>query len=106
VTRYYPRRKRCKTCQQYFSWLIIDRLYDSYECAGIKPPDPDPERWPREHAFRLQGVIVEKKAFARPDEPKVLELLEQNPGLDVYQCRYCWQFHMGHDRSTAEWMPL
>src|SRR5690606_41842173 len=44
---FYPDRQRCLGCRRYFAGLVINRLYCTYECAGMEPPPLDPRLRPR-----------------------------------------------------------
>jgi hypothetical protein len=35
----FPERRKCRKCRIKFTFIIIDRQYCSYDCAGIVPPD-------------------------------------------------------------------
>ena len=93
---FYPRRRRCLKCRRYFGPLVIKRLYDTYECAGMEPPSADPADWPREHK-RLSG------------EPKVGYLCPEDVNADrhnrdtiwLYPCGYCGMYHLGHKRDQS-----
>lgn len=89
----YPVRQRCRKCRRFFGPLVVDGLYDSWECAGRTPPEQESESWPREH-FRWsvpwwQGrqSKVEKAAF----ETEAEALAE--PNKTAYVCSYCHKWH-------------
>lgn len=90
----YPERMRCRRCRRYFAWLVVDRLYDTYECAG-RPHPYFTRPWSREHVTR-QGE--EKRAFFWPEDPEIAKVLAGDRTLGVYQCSQCGNWHVGHKK--------
>jgi hypothetical protein len=35
----FPERKKCRGCRGAFTFIVIDRQYCSYDCAGVAAPD-------------------------------------------------------------------
>lgn len=93
----YPERVRCFTCGNFFAWLVLDGLYDSYECAGRKDPaDVPEEEWPRKHYYPKEGRRIPKRAYnAREGEAARLANLM---GKDLYLDDFCGQWHIGTNR--------
>lgn len=94
----YPDRKRCFKCRKYFGFLILDGLYDSYECAGRQPENPDD--WPREHFVPVKGTNLKKPKHV------FLTLREaqreaKRTGKTAYQCGYCANFHVGTQKPNV-----
>lgn len=96
----YPERKRCMGCRSYFGFLIVDGLYDSWQCAGRpNPNDAPPEQWPREHYVpQKDGTRKVKRAFL--EERKVQQFAKRN-GKTAYRCSYCNQWHIGTIRKKG-----
>jgi len=69
--------------------LVIKRLYDSYECAGMVPPSRDRTLWPREHR---RGNGDAKITYLYPEQ------VNSRPGNTIwlYPCDYCGMYHLGH----------
>lgn len=88
---FYPQRKRCVACRRYFGPLIIKRLYDSYECAGMVQPDPDVSTWPR---YCRTRVNEPKVRYACPEE--VSSRSHAGETVHVYECDHCGMWHIGH----------
>jgi hypothetical protein len=90
----YPDRQRCIVCRACFGFLIVDGLYDSWECAGRVDPDAvPPEQWPREHYVPMPGGVRRPKvAWLDPDDAR---RYAGQYGKDVYRCGYCGQWHLG-----------
>ena len=94
---FYPARKRCLTCRRFFGPLVIKRLYDSYECAGMEPPSSDPADWPREHKT---AVGEAKTAYTDPNT--IDGTRHQGDAIWLYDCSYCGMYHLGHRNLDAE----
>lgn len=95
----YPERVRCLKCGRFFGPLVIDGLYDSYECAGRKDPADVPEaEWPRKHYYPKEGRRIPKRAFNGPEEGSRLARLL---GKDLYPCDFCGQWHIGTDHREG-----
>lgn len=90
----YPDRKRCMTCRRYFGFLVVDGLYDSYECAGRpNPDDTPPDLWPREHYVpRPGGERRPKAAFL---SEKAAQRAAERHGKEAYRCGFCGDWHIG-----------
>lgn len=89
----YPERKRCLACRRYFGFLVVDGLYDSWECAPRGRPSDNPDDWPREHYVPMPGgVRREKHSYWTLQEA---ERVAARHDKDAYQCGYCLQWHIG-----------
>lgn len=96
----YPDRKRCRKCRSYFGFLIVDRLYCSYACAGVPAPplwDPNnPLIYPRKCRTAIPPYTDTWKPKQRFDTPEEAEkALLQAPGKEVYHCDFCRHWHIG-----------
>lgn len=90
----YPDRKRCMTCRQYFGFLVVDGLYDSYECAGRpRPEDTPPDQWPREHYVPRPGGVRQPKAVFLTE--RAAQRAAERHGKEAYQCGFCRNWHIG-----------
>lgn len=90
----YPDRKRCMTCRQYFGFLVVDGLYDSYECAGRpRPEDTPPDQWPREHYVPMPGGVRQPKAVFLSE--RAARRAGERHGKDAYRCGFCRNWHIG-----------
>lgn len=90
----YPDRKRCRTCRQYFGFLVVDGLYDSYECAGRpRPEDTPPDLWPREHYVPRPGGERRPKAVFLTE--KAAQRAAERHGKEAYRCSFCRDWHIG-----------
>lgn len=101
----WPDRSRCYKCRCYLSFVVVDRLYCSYECAGREPPisDPTPSRSPGRHVPRqckLKNGRKFKRRYFTLGRAQEAARQQNEPGLTAYLCEYCNYFHMGH-LSTA-----
>lgn len=100
----WPDRSRCYKCRCYFDFIVVDRLYCGYECAGREPPfsEPTVRGRPGRHVPR-QCTIVRGKKFKRRyfTLGRAQEAIRESnePGLNAYYCDYCNYFHMGHTRA-------
>lgn len=93
----YPERERCRRCQRPFRNLVINRLYDSYECAKKTPPSDDILDWPR--YCRTRAMEPKVRYFwpgAVDDDPQTHETFH------VYHCNYCGMYHIGHKRKEDD----
>lgn len=100
---FYPKRQRCLGCQRYFGPLVVNRLYDSYACAGLVPPDPDVTTWPR---YCRTRVNEPKRRYNCPEE--VSERNHEHETIHVYPCDHCGGYHIGHKEpgDTVRERPL
>lgn len=101
--RLWPARKRCYTCRQYFSFLVIRRLYCSYACAGL--PEPDLSAKPRT-CFNGKGKSYgrPKRVFFSAEEAMATEDAKADPTLRAYECPNCFLIHLGHE--PLDWVKL
>lgn len=101
----YPDRKRCYRCRSYFGFVVVDGLYDSYECAGRPDPDADPELWPRQHYKWRNGQKVAKNVF---EDGRAAELAARSQTgrtsklYSAYVCGWCGRWHIGSLRPNPE----
>lgn len=94
----YPERVRCLNCGRFFAWLVLDGLYDSYECAGRTDPAKVPKgEWPRKHYYMKNGEQLPKRAFDSEQDPEAIRLARLM-GKDLYSCDFCGQWHIGTNR--------
>lgn len=93
----YPDRKRCYRCRSYFGFLIVDGLYDSFECAGRPDPDADPERWPREHFSWSNGERRRKRSWA---SERAAGSAARKRDKSAYRCGWCGGWHIGSLRPV------
>lgn len=90
----YPDRKRCRRCRRYFGFLVVDGLYDSYECAGRpRPEDTPPDLWPREHYVPRPGGERRPKAVFLSQG--AAERAATRHGKEAYRCGFCGDWHIG-----------
>ncbi len=92
---FYPQRQRCLACGRFFSSLVVKRLYDSYECAGLVPPDPDVSTWPR---YCRTRVNEPKARYNCPEDVSTRN--HQHETIHVYECDHCGGWHIGHQNPT------
>lgn len=104
----YPWRQRCLTCRSYFGFLVVDRLYCSYACAGITEPDTsDLRKVPRCCKVHVHGFGWRLKVrWNCPEE--IPAHLTQRRDENAYHCTYCRGFHTGrrHERKTMSTQKL
>jgi hypothetical protein len=93
---FYPARSRCLACRKYFGFLVIKRLWCSYDCAGMPAPSADPADWPREHRTRAGEAKV---SYHHPEEVNAAQ--HEHETIHLYLCSYCGTYHLGH-RQTGE----
>lgn len=90
----YPDRKRCRACRRYFGFLVVDGLYDSYECAGRpRPEDTPPDLWPREHYVPKPGGVRQPKAVFLTE--RAAQRAAERHGKEAYRCGFCGDWHIG-----------
>lgn len=96
----YPDRKRCLACRRYFGFLVVDGLYDSWECAPRGRPSDNPEDWPREHYVPLPGGVKREKHsyWYRSGAERAAD----RQGKGAYRCGYCRNYHIGTNRSEEK----
>lgn len=109
----WPDRSRCYKCRCYLGFVVVDRLYCGYKCAGREFPAPEPtiRRRPGKHVPRqcklLGGRRFKRRYFTKEMAEEAM-VTRGEPGLSVYLCDYCNYFHMGHpplaemERQEAE----
>lgn len=103
----WPDRSRCYKCRCYLGFIVVDRLYCGYECAGREPPvpDPTPKSRPGAHVPRqctLRGGKKFKRRYFTLGRAQEAARERSEPGLNAYYCDYCNYFHMGHERASLE----
>jgi hypothetical protein len=92
----YPDRQRCLACRRFFGFTVIDRLYCSYLCAGVKPPGDDPNEAPRKCVTGSIGSRRFKVRYQYLKQVPSFQLRKKN--TDAYYCDYCHHYHIGHRR--------
>lgn len=82
------------TCRQYFGFLVVDGLYDSYKCAGRPTPDDTPpDLWPREHYVPKPGGERQPKAVFLSE--RSAQRAGKRHGKSAYMCGFCKFWHIG-----------
>lgn len=99
----YPRRQRCRRCRRFLGVLVIFRLFCSYDCADLIPPDlTDVTSWPRQCRTR---VGEPKRPFLHPAEAAGWLNAHGGPRrgeiIHIYECAHCGMYHIGH-RAVPE----
>src|SRR5688572_8370737 len=94
---FYPNRKRCLACRKYFGFIVVKRLWCSYECAGMTPPSDNFRDWPREHR-RAGGQP--KATYLCPEDVDVRR--HSKDTIHVYECGYCGMWHLGHANQAPD----
>lgn len=105
--RRWPDRMRCYECRSYLSFLVVDRLYCSWHCAG-RPPDPEDPLFPQSRPgpdvprqCTLAGRRRYKRRYPSLGDARRAANASLEPGIMAYECSYCGFFHIGH-RVTDE----
>lgn len=113
----WPQRVRCYRCRSYYDFIVVDRLYCSWECAG-RDPDPERTRWQfgpqiNGYGYRPPGQPdrsvprqcarhdkrVWKIRYTSKSEAKRCKTMHPNSAsseMVVYQCDHCGYFHLGN----------
>lgn len=102
----YPWRRRCYACRSYFGFLVVDRLYCSYECAGLPAPDyTNMKLVPRCCKVKVRGQWVRKRRWTCPEEAPahLTRRRDRTREENLYHCTYCRGYHVGH---TYERKPV
>ncbi len=104
--RRWPDRVRCYKCRNFFDFIVVDRLYCSYACAGREAPHPEPRSLgkPGDHVPRqckLQGGKRFKRRYRSLEIARDAMALREEPGLNCYYCNYCNYWHIGHESWLA-----
>lgn len=89
----YPERQRCRTCRTKFCFIIIDRQYCSYDCAGVAPPDV------KEHPRSCWTDIGDPKyCYFTPDDADRAARAHnhEHAARDRLHAYYCDRHHMWH----------
>jgi len=89
----FPERQRCRTCRAPFAFIVIDRQYCSYDCAGVQPPDVLAK--PRSC---WTDIGEPKYCYFTPDDADRAARLHneaRNP-RDRLHAYYCDRHHMWH----------
>lgn len=92
----YPERQRCAKCRKAFALVVVDGIYDSYACAGIRAPSTRLSDTPRE-CKRMVNDKWDFKQRYRSEEEVPLKL-RNDPGTNIYRCQNCHHLHVGHSR--------
>lgn len=96
----YPERARCKTCRKGLDRVVLDGLYCSYRCAGLRAPNSKISEAPRGCKREVNGKWDWKQKYKSDSE--VPERLRNDPATNVYWCDYCHFKHVGHSRVQPE----
>ena len=89
----YPERKKCRRCRGAFTFIVIDRQYCSYDCAGV--PAPDVTEHPRSC---WTDQLDPKYCYYTPDDADRAARLHneaRNPRERLH-AYYCDRHHMWH----------
>lgn len=93
----FPKRQRCKNCRGGFTPnIVVDGIFCSYKCAGVKAPTSNPEDAPRGCKRMVENKWGFKQRYTH--EELVPLRLRQDPATNVYRCEYCRHLHVGHNR--------
>lgn len=87
----YPYRTICAACGQPFRYLVLDRQFCSYACAGV--PVPDASQHPAS-CWTWDGKP--KMTFATPDAAQRMRGLLGIPGVKDYYCPCHHAWHIGY----------
>jgi hypothetical protein len=98
----WPERSRCYKCRCCFGFIVVDKLYCGYKCAGREAPipEPTPRGRPGAHVPRqckLRGGKRFKRRYFTLGQAQEAARERNEPGLNAYYCDYCNYFHMGHE---------
>lgn len=93
----YPTRQRCFKCRRCFGFIVVKRLYCSYECADMPPPNPNITARPRYCRTRTNEP---KRAYRWDGE--VTDRNHKHETIHVYFCDHCGMYHIGHQNPTSE----
>lgn len=96
----FPERQRCRRCRGYFGFLVIDRQYCSYDCAGVSAPDVTEHPrscWtdkndPKYCYFSPDDADRAARAFNANRDPR--------ERLHSYYCDRHHMWHIGHARAA------
>lgn len=93
----FPQRQRCKKCRGGFAPnLVVDGIFCSYKCAGVKAPTVKMDDAPRGCKRMVDNKWGFKQRYTH--EEQVPLRLRQDPATNVYRCEYCRHLHVGHSR--------
>lgn len=105
----WPDRVRCYECRNFLTFIVVDRLYCSWHCAGRAPEPPptdplNPQGAPTADVPR-QCTLAKRKRYKRRyatlGEARRAAKVTMEPGIVAYACDHCGFFHIGH-RMTDE----
>jgi hypothetical protein len=96
----FPERQRCKKCRKGFDKVVLDGLFCSYRCAGLKSPSTRLVDAPRGCKREVSGRWDWKTKFRADSE--VPQRLRDDPATNVYWCDFCHFKHVGHSRVQVE----
>lgn len=103
----WPERKRCRACRKFFRFIVLRRLYCSYECAEL--PEPDPDVRPRQCFSNRPEGLRPKRPFFSMEEAQANLVAQKDPELSAYECQNCFMYHLGHEyaeMSREEFLEL
>lgn len=104
----WPERQRCRACRKYFGFIVLRRLYCSYECAGL--PEPDPDARPRQCFSKVPWIGLQpKRAFFSLEAARANHAAQKDQTLNAYECSNCLMYHLGHEyieMSTEDFLKL
>lgn len=98
MKKLYPERQRCLTCRKKLEDIVLDGMYCSYQCLGIKSPSQNVEKAPRHCRREVSGKWDFKSKYKSPNSVPLK--LQNDPATNIYSCDYCHFFHVGHSRPT------
>ena len=88
----YPWRKRCKVCDAPFCYIILDRQFCSYDCAGA--PAPDSGGGHPASCWTWDGKP--KMCFCTPALAEAMRVVMGVPGVISYYCGIHHLWHLGY----------
>lgn len=93
---FFPRRTRCLGCGGKLDKVVISRLFCSYTCAVLVPPDDDVTTWPR---YCRTAANEPKQRYRCPED--IITTIKNDQIIHAYPCDHCGTWHIGH---RSEWI--
>jgi len=93
----FPYRTKCATCEGSFRFMILDRMYCSYECAGVTVPDAQthpPSCWTWDDKPKM--------GFSTPDAAWCMCVIMNVAGSKPYYCALHHFWHVGYSDGTED----
>ena len=96
AVKLYPERIRCAKCRKSLGTdgVVVDGIYCSYICAGIRAPSRKVDDAPRSCKRLVNGTWGYKHRYTH--EGEVPSKLRLDPNTNIYRCDYCHHLHVGH----------